>query len=71
MNPFGADAPIHVVKLRHAAAQDLAAVINRVFPTANITAEPRSNQLIIRADDKTNKEIEALIVQLDVDGPSR
>jgi type II secretory pathway component GspD/PulD (secretin) len=69
-NPYGTGVPVHVVKLRNAAAQDLATVISRVFPSASITAEPRSNQLIIRADDKTNEEIEKLIGRLDVDGPA-
>jgi len=69
-NPYGPGGPVHVVKLRNAAAPDLATVISRVFPNASITAEPRSNQLIIRADDKTKEEIEKLIGRLDVDGPA-
>ena len=63
--------PVGLIPLKHASAQELATVVNRVFPTADVTAEPRSNQLIIRADDKTVEEIKKLITQLDIDVPSK
>jgi RNA polymerase sigma factor (sigma-70 family) len=67
----GRGGAIHVVTLKHATAQELAPVLDRVFPTAEITAEPRSNQLIIRADDRTRTQIEELIIRLDVEGRRR
>jgi RNA polymerase sigma factor (sigma-70 family) len=59
--------PVHIVTLKHALAQELAPVVERVFPNAAVTAEPRSNQLIIRAEDRVLKEIDELIVRLDVE----
>jgi type II secretory pathway component GspD/PulD (secretin) len=71
MMPPGGIAPragaIKVIALRHATAPELSTVLSRVFPTAEVTPESRSNQVIIRADDKTLTELEALIRQLDVD----
>lgn len=70
--PPGGVAPraggIKVVSLKHAAAPDLATVLSRVFPQADVTPEPRSNKLIIRADDDTQLQLAALIQQLDVEG---
>jgi RNA polymerase sigma factor (sigma-70 family) len=57
---------IVVLVLKHALAHELVPVVGRVFPNAEITAEPRTNQLIIRADKKTMEEIHALIGKLDV-----
>jgi len=72
MMPPGGVAPrataIKVVSLKHAAAPDLSAVLSRVFPQADVTPEPRSNKLIIRADDDTQAQLAALIQQLDVEG---
>jgi type II secretory pathway component GspD/PulD (secretin) len=62
---------IKVVSLKHAAAPDLSAVLSRVFPQAEVTPEPRSNKLIIRADDETQLQLAALIQQLDVEGSGR
>ena len=56
-------AAIKVVSLKHAAAPDLSAVLSRVFPQADVTPEPRSNKLIIRADDDTQAQLAALIQQ--------
>ena len=75
MMPPGGIAPraggIRVIPLKHAIAPELSTVLTRVFPTADVTPESRSNQLIIRADDKTISELEALIRQLAVDVPRR
>jgi type II secretory pathway component GspD/PulD (secretin) len=71
MGRFPGSAPargeLRIIALRHADAQELSTVVGRVFPNADVTAEPRSNQLIIRTDDKTMNEMEALIGRLDVD----
>ena len=56
-----------VISLRHATAKDMASVLEKVFPRDEITADPRSNQLIIRADAATLEEMQALISRLDVD----
>jgi type II secretory pathway component GspD/PulD (secretin) len=62
---------ITVLKLSHANAADLATVLQKVFGSAvEITAEPRSNQLIIRAPEQTLVEVTKLLKQLDVSTPS-
>lgn len=62
------DSKLTVFSLKNARALELTPVLNRVFPTAEVTAEERTNQLIVRADEKTTAELEALIKRLDVDG---
>jgi hypothetical protein len=63
--------PLTVIILKHATAVEMVEVLKRVFPTAEITPDQRSNQLIIRADDKTMDELEALVNRLDVEVPKR
>jgi hypothetical protein len=58
-----------VLTLKHATTEELSPVLKRVFPGAEITADPRTNQLIIRADAKTLEELEALLNRLDVAVP--
>jgi type II secretory pathway component GspD/PulD (secretin) len=72
--PGGADTAggVHVLALKHAAAPDLAVVLQQVFPgRSSITAEPRTNQLIIRANQETLLEMAKLIDQLDVEAKKR
>jgi type II secretory pathway component GspD/PulD (secretin) len=45
----------------------MADLLQKVFRNATIVAEPRSNTLLIRADDKVKKEIQELIQKLDVE----
>ena len=59
--------PLTVIALKHASAPDLGVVLEKVFSRAAlaITADSRTNSLIIRADDATMKDVKALIEKLD------
>ncbi|MBM3983776.1 MAG: hypothetical protein FJ304_26620, partial [Planctomycetes bacterium] len=59
-----------IFELRNAAAEDIATVLKKVFPAAEVTAVPRSNQLIVRADGATLTELKALLDKLDVALPA-
>jgi RNA polymerase sigma factor (sigma-70 family) len=66
------DGAITVYALKHAVAEELVPVMKKVFPNTDITAEPRTNQLIVRThDEKAATEIEALIQRLDVQVPKK
>jgi len=65
--PASANANLAIIKLVNASASELAVVIEKVFPTASVTAEPRSNSLIIRAAKETENEIKELIGRLDTE----
>jgi type II secretory pathway component GspD/PulD (secretin) len=62
-----------VIALKYASAEELAAVLSRVFtspPAATqkvqITADARSNQIVIRSDSETAIEVAKLVEKLDV-----
>lgn len=61
-----ADARPVLIDLKHATADRLESVLKKVFPGAQITAEPRTNRLIVRADAKTLSELNDLVKALDV-----
>jgi hypothetical protein len=71
LSPPAAKPPLTVIKIRNAAAADLVVVVNNLFPSVDLTAEPRTNQLIFRADPQTLREIEELLLQLDVEDAAR
>jgi type II secretory pathway component GspD/PulD (secretin) len=77
IGPIGGGAAPRPVKdlkvfvLKHAKAQELMPVVERLFRTAEFTAEARTNQLIVRADRETFLEIETLLERLDVELPRR
>lgn len=58
-----------VLTLKHALAGETAQLLKRVFPAAEVTADDRTNQLVVRADAKTLEELQALLVKLDVQVP--
>ena len=62
---------LKVFVLKHAKAQELMPVVERLFRTAEFTSEARTNQLIVRADQDTFLEIEKLLERLDVELPRR
>ncbi|MBP3959849.1 sigma-70 family RNA polymerase sigma factor [Gemmata sp. G18] len=70
--PGGANAGagLKVVVLKHAVAEELVPVLKKVFPNAEITAEARTNQLIVRADTELFQEMSKLLEKLDVDAPT-
>jgi hypothetical protein len=69
--PFGYSQKITVLKLQHANADGLSVVLGKVFPAVGITAEPRTNQLIVRASTEQLAEVEKLINELDVKTSSK
>lgn len=67
--PSGGTRPggaLHVFTLKNAIADEMVSVLQRLFPNVEIAADARSNQLIIRADDRVKAELEMLIQKLDV-----
>jgi hypothetical protein len=67
----GTGKELQVVVLKHAAADEMVPLLKKVFATAEITADTRTNQLIIRADAKSLEELKALLAQLDVEVPKK
>ncbi len=66
-----AGAGLNVITLKHATADETAVLLKKVFPAAEVTADSRTNQLIVRADAKTLEELQALLTKLDVQVPGR
>jgi hypothetical protein len=62
---------IKILSLKHATANEITPVLIQVFPTANITQDPRTNQLIIRADPETFLAVSKLLQELDVAVPPK
>ena len=62
---------LKVFVLKHAKANELTPVLERLFRTAEFTAEGRTNQLIIRGNPETLREVESLLEKLDVELPQR
>ena len=61
-----AEHPLTILKLKDASASELAILIERLFPSLTVAVDPRSNVLILRADEATLKAVKVLIEQLDV-----
>ena len=58
---------IKVLTLKNAVAADMSVVLEKVFlGKATITPEPRSNQLIVQADQETMMAVAKLLQELDV-----
>jgi len=69
--PAKAAGPISVIALAHATAEEMAVTLKKVFPTLEITAESRTNKLIVRGDEKTVADLQALVKVLDQDAPQK
>jgi L-alanine-DL-glutamate epimerase-like enolase superfamily enzyme len=68
----GAAGKIKVLSLRFAKAEEIVTVLQKVFGReVDITADPRTNQLILRGSDEAAAEVSKLLEQLDVNPPSR
>jgi type II secretory pathway component GspD/PulD (secretin) len=67
----GSVSRISVLSLKYAKAEEIALVLKKVFPDVQITADPRTNQLILRASDESSLEVAKLLQQLDVNTPSK
>ncbi len=63
--PTGGEALLSVIPLKYAQALELEPILKKATG-ATITAEPRTNQLIVRADEQTMKELQELVRTLDV-----
>jgi type II secretory pathway component GspD/PulD (secretin) len=59
---------LQVYNLRNAKADELATVLKKLYPNVDLTGDPRTNALIVRADTETQREIISLLQQLD--GPA-
>ena len=73
---FGGAAPqpagqLKVFVLKHAKAQELLPVLERLFRAVEFTSENRTNQLIVRGDAESLVEVAALLERLDVELPRR
>lgn len=58
---------INVYNLKHATAKEMVTVLQKLFPNVEMTADPRTNAVIVRADETTHNELKALLSRLDVD----
>ena len=61
--------PIHVFPLKNAKANDTVPVLQKVFTGLAVTADERTNSLIIRADQETLTEVAKLLERLDIPVP--
>jgi type II secretory pathway component GspD/PulD (secretin) len=51
--------------LKHAKAEELVAVLQKVFPNVDIAADSRTNALVVRADEKLLDDVRTLLTRLD------
>jgi len=64
--PAPAATPLTIVALKNATAAEMSEVLQKVFRNGvHVTADPRTNSLIIRADEKSLEDVKALIQKLD------
>jgi RNA polymerase sigma factor (sigma-70 family) len=59
-----------VVGLKHASAMDFASMLQQLFPAVNVVGYSQTNSLILKADQETLREVEALIKKLDIPAPA-
>jgi hypothetical protein len=67
-----ADEPPHVIRLKHARAQEVLQVVEQLYgrtPGSRVASDPRTNSLIVIATDKQFATIMQLVKELDVEGP--
>lgn len=62
---------IQFFDLKHAKADELATVLKKLYPSVDMTGDPRTNALIVRADRETLMQITELLQRLDVDAGKR
>ena len=69
------DAQVRLVRLKHAEARALAAMLEEVFAGSGgmptLVADPRTNLLIIRGSPKEVAQVEELADRLDIPGPEK
>ena len=67
-------ADVQVLRLRNAQADELARLLKELFgrqPGVTVSADARSNSLVVNADPDTLKAIQALVARLDEPGPKQ
>jgi len=64
---FNENAETKIFALKYIPAEEMTRILSNVYPI-NVFAEQRTNSVILSAPDKQLKQIESLIVQLDVPG---
>jgi type II secretory pathway component GspD/PulD (secretin) len=60
---------LNIFNLKFANAPDMVAVLKQLFPNADMTADPRTNTIIVRAEDATLDELRAIVTRLDMEVP--
>ena len=69
--PGRAQQDTQVIRLEHAEAGDLTRILKEVFastPRLTISADPRSNSIVLNGDSSTLRAIQNLIERLDTAG---
>jgi RNA polymerase sigma factor (sigma-70 family) len=67
--PKPAESAINIFNLKFAKAEEMVTVMKKLYPNADMTADPRTNTVIVRADVDTLGELRALMARLDVEVP--
>jgi type II secretory pathway component GspD/PulD (secretin) len=70
-SPLGEKGALNVFTLKKATAEEMVGVLRKLFPNADIVADPRTNTVIARTDEKTLTDIRALIVRLEAIEPAK
>jgi Bacterial type II/III secretion system short domain/Domain of unknown function (DUF4177) len=58
---------LNVMHLKHALATELVPVLAKVFPTATLSADPRTNSIVVRGDANTMDMVRVLVARLDME----
>jgi type II secretory pathway component GspD/PulD (secretin) len=54
-----------VFNLKHAKAEELVAVLQKLFPGVDMAADSRTNAIVARADEKLLDDVRMLLTRLD------
>ncbi len=65
--PGKPDALVNVFTLKHAKAEELVTVLQKLFPNGTMTADPRTNSIVLSGDTETLDTARALIARLDME----
>ncbi|HEY1187282.1 MAG TPA: sigma-70 family RNA polymerase sigma factor [Gemmata sp.] len=59
------NALLNVFNLKNSSAEEMVTVLKKLYPNAEMTADPRTNTIIARGDEKNIEELRLLIARLD------
>ncbi len=65
------EAVFNVFVLKQANADEMVKVLQKLFPNGTMTADPRTNSIILRGDEKTLDDVRMLITRLDSLEPAK